>query len=246
VRRWFIEPFSTRVMVLSVIALGIGTGAASATIAPPAQPPEAAALDAAANVGRGEAVLVVLGPTFASRAEADRAATALTFGEMQGFYVDTTDNYDLLGAYAQLTPDIELVKCGRLDIGCQPEEEVRAQASVTLALREGAALEVLVSERIAACGQDGAVPCMAERLERVISPRRTLVADQWVLLSAFRTKVGAEQFVELARAAGASDLVVLRVRKVGGPYVGLGQEAHPDGVSGPLLEVLPDAKAYQQ
>lgn len=244
-RRSF-DPFRPQVMVLSVIALGIGAGAASATIAPPAQPPDAAILDAAANVGRGEVMLVVLGPALASRAEADRVAAALSFGDMQGFYVDTTDNYELVGAYAQLTPDSELVRCGSLDLDCGPEEEVRAQARVTLALREGAELEELASERVAGCGQDGAVPCMAERLARVISAGRTLVSDRWALLGAFRTKAGAEQFVELARAAGASDLVVLRVRKLGGPYVGLGQEAHPDGVSGPLLEVLPDAKTHQQ
>ncbi len=50
--------------------------------------------------------------------------------------------------------------------------------------------------------------------------------------------------VELARSAGATELVALRVIKLGGPYVGLGQEAHPDG-SGPLLGPLPDPGAYQ-
>jgi hypothetical protein len=39
---------------------------------------------------------------------------------------------------------------------------------------------------------------------------------------------------------------VIRVRKLGGPYVGLGQEAHTDGVSGPLLTPLPNQEAYQE
>lgn len=50
--------------------------------------------------------------------------------------------------------------------------------------------------------------------------------------------------VELARGAGATELVALRLIELGGPYVGLGQEANPDG-SGPLLGPLPDPGADQ-
>jgi hypothetical protein len=49
---------------------------------------------------------------------------------------------------------------------------------------------------------------------------------------------------QLARSAGATELVALPVIKLGGPYVGLGQEAHPDG-SGPLAGPLPDPGADQ-
>lgn len=74
----------------------------------------------------------------------------------------------------------------------------------------------------------------------------TLTPGTWILLSAFRTLRGAEEFMELARAAtGSSDFLVLRVRKLGGPYVGLGQERHPDG-SGPLRGPLPNQESFQK
>jgi hypothetical protein len=86
---------------------------------------------------------------------------------------------------------------------------------------------------------------VGERLARLL-PTATddNLGDGVLLLSAFRTKAGAAAFMELARSAGATELVALRVIKLGGPYVGLGQEAHPDG-SGPLLGPLPDPGAYQ-
>jgi hypothetical protein len=41
-------------------------------------------------------------------------------------------------------------------------------------------------------------------------------------------------------------VAVIQVRKLGGPDVGLGQEVHPDIVSGPLLAPLPNQEAYQE
>lgn len=58
---------------------------------------------------------------------------------------------------------------------------------------------------------------------------------EFALVSAFRTQEGAEEFVELAREFGQpATILPERVRSLGGEYVGLGQEANPDG-SGPLL-----------
>lgn len=59
-----------------------------------------------------------------------------------------------------------------------------------------------------------------------------------VLVSAFRTEAGAAEFAQLALAAGAPALVTPRLENLGGVYVGLGQEAAPDG-SGPLTEPIP-------
>jgi hypothetical protein len=63
------------------------------------------------------------------------------------------------------------------------------------------------------------------------------VRGEWVLVSAFRTQEGAEDFAELAKAAGAPALVTGRVLNRGDRYVGLGQEAAPDG-AGPQREPI--------
>ncbi|MDQ4005722.1 MAG: hypothetical protein M3135_05405 [Actinomycetota bacterium] len=63
-------------------------------------------------------------------------------------------------------------------------------------------------------------------------------ASDFVLVSAFRTSQGAEEFASLARAAGDAAVVTPRLENLGSEYVGLGQEAHPDG-SGPLTGPLP-------
>jgi hypothetical protein len=63
-------------------------------------------------------------------------------------------------------------------------------------------------------------------------------ADEFVLATAFRTEAGAQEFLELADAAEAPALLTPRLGNTGDVYVGLGQEAHPDG-SGPLIGPLP-------
>ncbi len=60
----------------------------------------------------------------------------------------------------------------------------------------------------------------------------------FALVSAFRTEAGAREFEQLARAAGAPALVTGRLHNLGRRYVGLGQEAAPDG-RGPLRGPLP-------
>jgi hypothetical protein len=63
------------------------------------------------------------------------------------------------------------------------------------------------------------------------------VRGEWVLVSAFRTEEGAADFAELAKAAGAPALITGRVLNRGDRFVGLGQEAAPDG-SGPQREPI--------
>jgi hypothetical protein len=64
------------------------------------------------------------------------------------------------------------------------------------------------------------------------------LSEEYVLVTAFRTEVGAREFLELAEAAGAPARLTPRFGNSGGEYVGLGQEAHPDG-TGPLIGPLP-------
>ncbi|HEX2026082.1 MAG TPA: hypothetical protein VHH92_06775, partial [Actinomycetota bacterium] len=71
-------------------------------------------------------------------------------------------------------------------------------------------------------------------LREVLGPS----ADDFVLVSAFRTGRGARDFLELAEAAGAPALLTPRLENLGWAYAGLGQETHPDG-TGPLTEPIP-------
>lgn len=67
---------------------------------------------------------------------------------------------------------------------------------------------------------------------------------RWILVSGFRTKIGAQEFIDLLRASGSQSYAVYRVKKLRGAFIGLGQAGHPDG-RGPLLEPLPNPTAYQ-
>lgn len=68
----------------------------------------------------------------------------------------------------------------------------------------------------------------------------------WALVSAFRTRDGADQFAQMARQAGvANPIVTPRVVSLGGTYAGLGQEAAPDG-SGPLTVPVPASRPVGQ
>ncbi len=97
----------------------------------------------------------------------------------------------------------------------------------------------------ASCGQTGHPPCVAARLNTLLTaPGYQFSGNEYLVLTAFRTKKGAEEFVELSRNRGF-ETAVIRARKTGGPYVGLGQEANPDGVSGPLIGPLRDPDSFQ-
>ena len=77
-------------------------------------------------------------------------------------------------------------------------------------------------------------------LQSVVPPK-----GAWVLVSAFRTQEGADQFAQIAMQAGvANPIVTPRLVSLGGTYAGLGQEAAPDG-SGPLTAPIPASKPVQ-
>jgi hypothetical protein len=61
---------------------------------------------------------------------------------------------------------------------------------------------------------------------------------EWLLVSAFRTQEGADQFAEFAGLVGAPALMTDRVRNSGDRYVGLGQEPATDG-AGPQRGPIP-------
>lgn len=200
-------------------------------------------------LGTGESLVIVVNGRFDDEGEAARASAGLSFGELQGFYVDRAANYRLLGYYEQVSPDRQVVDCGALEgpsgFECRDVPGVwLSQPEVRLVYHP---LDRPTPIRDPEpCGVVGAPPCLAGRLAHVLATATNHDLGAGVLLlSAFRTKAGAAAFMDLARSAGATELVALRVVKLGGPYVGLGQEAHPDG-SGPLLGPLPDPDVYQE
>ena len=113
------------------------------------------------DMGVGEEVYLVVAGTFGTRRAAETANRAIVIGDLQGFYVASTDQF--VGLSASL----------------------------------------------------GAP------------------AGQYALVSAFRTEDGAKEFQALAQSAGAPAILVSPKENLGTEYVGLGQEAAPDG-SGPL------------
>jgi hypothetical protein len=209
-----------------------------------------AMVDLSSVTGEGESLLAVVAGAFLDRAEAEARAEEFTFGDMQGFYVDSADNYELLGIYDQSSPDLKLEPCGDRPPGleCPPgAASTRVYQPVELRyLARGEAMAYRADHEGAPCGTIGLPPCMIDRLKQLLTgPNLGLPRGGWLVLTAFRTMRGAAEFVELSRSAGYP-VAVVRVRKLGGPYVGLGQEAHPDGVSGPLLAPLSNQEAYQQ
>ncbi|HYZ94114.1 MAG TPA: hypothetical protein VFA34_17200 [Actinomycetota bacterium] len=168
------------------------------------------------TTGVGESLILVI----AAQVPAADAASKLDsvnapFGELSGFSIDAADSYEVTGAYVRTTPDTVDIPCG---------EELDCADGLT-AVHE---LQPIVLEQVPA--DVGAYALL---------PQHALV------LTGFRTKRGAEEFLELARAAGVTGLVTIQARKTGGGAIGLGQEPHPDG-SGPLLGPLADQELYQR
>jgi hypothetical protein len=61
---------------------------------------------------------------------------------------------------------------------------------------------------------------------------------RWLVLTAFRTQRGADEFIATAAHFGITNLTRIVARYTGEAYIGLGQEPHPDG-HGPLVGPLP-------
>lgn len=237
-------------LLVGAAIVGSITWAVVRAATPPMSPAAEPVVDLVSMTGIGERLIIVVGGLHGSRVEAEKAVEALTFGDMQGFYVDSTDNYILAGYYQQTSPDAIAAHCGDLPglgIDCPPGAAVVAIQPIEFRYRDIHALgDFLATSTSGTCGELGLPPCVARRLSILVEgPPFHLASGRYLLLSAFRTIQGAAEFAELARDRGA-EVAAIRIVKTGGPYVGLGQEAHPDGVSGPLLAPLPDADKYQK
>lgn len=239
---------SSRVRSGALLALTLLSGglAGAATAARPPLP-EPTVLDHAAQVGRGEKLILVVAGRSPTEAAARAAAAALSMGDVAGFYVDAASNYRLLGVYDQTNADVLAVDCA--GVADAPQDcattgrTLRAPQDVRLRYVPEAGVAALLTAPRPGCGVVGAAPCIAERLGRILSSGR-LDPSSWLVLSAFRTRIGAEQWATWARDHGAT-VVAIRVVKLGGGYVGLGQEPHPDG-SGPMFDPPVDPDAAQR
>ncbi len=203
--------------------------------------------------GIGETLVIVIGGDYGSRAEAEAATAAAqrSFGHLQGFYIDESDNYEVLGIYEQTSADLRVIPCPEWRRETRMEcprglSEVKAYQTVNLRHVSRADIRPFLAAREeVGCGTPGFRPCARANLAGRLTPAFSLRPGRFLTLTAFRTKLGAEEFIDFARAAGVADLAVLRVHKLGGGFVGLGQESHPDG-SGPLEEPLADPAPYQE
>lgn len=202
-------------------------------------------------IGQGERLIMVVGGVFDTEAEAQAANAQISTGEMQGFYVDQTDGYGLLGVYEQVSPDKVLRACGpdKLgeELGCFAHDAGQFPAYEAVALRYHnllAAKALLAAPALPACGEIGSVPCPKPLLKKLL-PGLDLTPGKWMLVSAFRTKVGAQGFMELVRSGGMTEAVAVRALKMTDTMIGLGQESQPGG-EGSLQSGLPNQEYYQQ
>jgi hypothetical protein len=249
------HPRKLFVPMMALVAAGFATGIVLAAPAPSLPAATDASLIEESFVpvaGVGETMIIVVGGDFPSLAEAQAAAEAAqeTFGHLQGFYVDEAANYEVVGVYEQTSANQRVVPCAvwqrETKMECPPGlSEVRAFQPVKLRhVSRVNARSFLSGKDEASCGSPGNRPCARTRLGQLLTADLALKPDRFLLLNAYRTKRGAAEGVEFSRMA-AENVSVLRVRKTGGGYVGLGQEAHPNG-SGPLDRPLPDAAKYQE
>ena len=248
-----------RIKAAAVIAIALVAASAwLGTRASGQEPVGDAATEVLEGAGVGETVLLVVADVVdTANAQTRIEELNSAFGELQGFYADTTDAYDLKAALVQTTPDAVRVGCPNVGalLKTTIEEELLAlecpldSASVNV-LRPVELLH-LARDRFAsydfpsACGTIGTPPCQRQRFVELFGDDLRMPSGKTVIATAFRTKAGAEQFVEFARSAGSNGLVVVQAFKLGGGEIGLGQEPHPDG-SGPLEGPLDDQEAHQR
>lgn len=71
----------------------------------------------------------------------------------------------------------------------------------------------------------------------------TFPPGSWLVLTAFRTQWGVDEFADLTEAVGVTGYQVVRARKIAGGFIGLGQEPDPSGEA-VLLYPLPDGGTF--
>lgn len=219
---------------------------------------EATPIATDAVTGVGETLLLVLADVVApAEGESKLASLNAGFGDLQGFYADATDGYQITGAVLQASPDSTTVACSEaLGTVTAPVAGLTSAADCSDVAAPVHALlpisttfvpssDVVSYLSTTPCGTAALPPCVADRFTELLGPDLQLDPGRVLLATAFRTKRGAEEFLELARAVGVTGLITVQARKLAGGDVGLGQEPHPDG-SGPLTGELPDQAAWQR
>jgi hypothetical protein len=104
-------------LVVTVVA-SVAAVAAVARPAPrPPVPPNGP--EVPADTGAGELLLVVLGGVYPTRAEADRAADQMAFGDVQGYYVAPVGQFQGFRQEAGLPGDFALVSVFRTQEGAE-------------------------------------------------------------------------------------------------------------------------------
>jgi hypothetical protein len=202
--------------------------------------------------GRGENLILVVQGTYSS-AGAATLHLAKSGGHTQSFYLASSDSFEVKGYYINDAPSLLEIDCS---VGA-PTEHVLCDSIIADEYRNSTELDAskmlvkqqvslkyfLTSEELIApelCRTELDSMCSSPAMDALIN--RGLTFDEpWLLVTAFRTKQGAEEFIDFATATGmaeADELMIVRVHNVDSGFIGLGQEAHPDG-SGPLLEPLP-------
>jgi len=107
-------------LVALVVAMAASV-AAVAAVASPAPRPRAPSNGPAvpADTGAGELLLVVVGGVYPTRAEADRAADGMAFGDVQGYYVAPVGQFQGFQQQAGLPGDFALVSVFRTPEGAE-------------------------------------------------------------------------------------------------------------------------------
>ncbi len=148
--------------------------------------------------GVGESLILVVAGQYFTQLEAEQAAAAAQFGDLQGYYVESTNNLSALsGYYVHAAPQSAAISCAveesRADYAgaCEPEStgNVRVLLPVKLVRYEPIYL--------AFCNNPG-VDCPDELWNKeaastfeLVGSQLRLPQDRWVLVSAFRTKAGS-------------------------------------------------------
>ncbi len=241
------RPFMVATIYLAAFVLGLGFLSLQSLVSVEASLPNRDVNPSGLN----EVTIAVLAGGYESEEAAALAADQdFALGSIQGFYVAESRDFEVLGAYRVLEGLWMPVPCRQVAPGT---DEACDRGIGTVPVLGEPRLERVphgrASERsptidcLLDCDGDVIAPIM-ESMARLSGPvpLNEVMGDDWVLITAFRTKAGAESFLEVLRAVydqrALDQLVVLQLRNTSGHRdIGLGQEAHPSGpgrLDGPL------------
>jgi hypothetical protein len=112
-------------LVALVVTVAASVAAAVAVASPAPRPPVPPIGPVVpVDTGAGELLLVVLGGVYPTRAEADLAADAMAFGDVQGYYVAPVGQFQGFQQPAGLPGDFALVSVFRTQAGAESFVEV--------------------------------------------------------------------------------------------------------------------------